>query len=94
MIGSLVLDTGGRCIFAIAKALEWSRKYVKKCYNFVKEGCIEQVKLEFRGRKRLTEIYPNLEKDIIKIIENSLSTDPKFKTEKQYVNMTVKEIKK
>ena len=94
MIGSLVLDIGGRCISAIAKALECSRKYVKKCYNFVKNGCMEQIKLEFRGRKRLTEIYPYLEDDIIKIMQNSLSTDPKFKTEKQYVNMTVKEIKK
>ena len=94
IIGSLVLDIGGRCISAIAKVLECSRKYVKKCYNFVKEGYTEQTKLEFRGRKRLTEIYPYLEKDITKIIENSLSTDPKFKTEKQYVNMTVKEIKK
>ena len=94
MIGSLVLDIGGRCISAIAKVLECSRKYVKKCYNFVKEGYTEQTKLEFRGRKRLNEIYPYLEKDITKIIENSLSTDPKFKTEKQYVNMTVKEIKK
>ena len=94
MIGSLALDIGGRCVSAIAKSLECSRKYVKKCYNFVKEGCIEQTKLEFRGRKRLIEIYPCLERDIIEVIENSLSTDPKFKTEKQYVNMTVKEIKK
>ena len=93
MIGNLMLDVGGRCISAIAKTLGCSRKYVKKCYDFVKEGCIEQTKFEFRGRKRITVIYPNLENDITKIIENSLSIDPKFKTEKQYVNMTVKKIK-
>ena len=94
MIGNLMLDVGGRCISAIAKTLGCSRKYVKKCYDFVKEGCIEQTKFEFRGRKRITVIYPNLENDITKIIENSLSIDPKFKTEKQYVNMTVKKNKK
>ena len=30
MIGSLALDIGGRCVSAIAKSLECSRKYVKK----------------------------------------------------------------
>ena len=30
MIGSLVLDVGGRCISAIAEALKCSRKYVKQ----------------------------------------------------------------
>ena len=94
MIGSLVLDVDGRCISAVARVLGCSRKYVKQCSCFVKEGYIEQTKLEFRGRKRLTDKYSDLESDIKKIMENSLSVDPKFKSEKQYVNMTVKEIKR
>lgn len=93
LIGSLALDIGERCISAIAKTINCSRKFVRKSITFVKCGCKEQLKLEFRGRKRLTEKYPDLKEDIKKIIEDSLSTDPQFKSEKQYVNMTIAEIK-
>lgn len=94
LIGSLTLDIGGRCISAIAKAVKCSRKFVRKSVAFVRDEYTEQLKLEFRGRKRLTEKYPDLKKDIETVIEDSLSTDPKFKSEEQYVNMTIIEIKK
>lgn len=93
LVGSLVLDIGGRCILAISKALKCSREFIVKSHNFVKQGCRLQEKLEFRGRKRLIEIYPTLKNDIEKIIEDNLSVDPRFKTEKQYVRLTVNEIK-
>ena len=94
LIGSLVLDIGGRCISAISKVIGCSRKFIRKCVEFVKNSCNEQLTFEFRGRKKVTQIYPELQNDIEKIIEDSLSIDPKFKSEKQYVRMTVKEIKK
>ena len=93
LIGSLALDIGGRCISAIAKTINCSRKFVRKSIAFVKCGCKEQLKLEFRGRKRITEKYCDLKEDIKTEIEDSLSTDPRFKSEKQYVNMTIEEIK-
>lgn len=94
LVGSLALDIGGKCISAISKVIKCSRKFIRKSITFVKNGYKEQLKLEFRGRKSLITIYPELEADIVKIIEDSLSTDPRFKTEKQYVRLTVKEIKK
>ena len=43
-------------------------------------GCI-QLKIEFRGRKRITAKYTNHKKDIEKIIENYKIIDSHFKTE-------------
>lgn len=94
LIGSLALDIGGRCISAISKIISCSRKFIRKSITFVKDGYKEQLKLEFRGRKKLIARYPELEEDIEIIIEDSLSVDPRFKSEKQYVKMTIREIKK
>lgn len=93
MIGSLAVDIGGRCISALSKIFGISRITIRKAIKLFKKEIVYYLITETRGRKKLTEIYPYLEKDITEVIENSLSTDPKFKTEKQYVNMTVKEIK-
>ena len=94
MIGSLVMDINGNCISAVSRKLSCSRGFVKNCFEFVANGCEKQLSLEFRGIKRLTYKYPELEKDIEKIIENSLSVDPRFKKEEQYVNLSIKTIKK
>lgn len=93
LVGSLVLDIDGRCISKIAKEINCSRKFVRKSRDFVKNDCTLQLRIETRGRKALTTIYPELKQDITKIIEDNLSVDPHFKTEKQYVRLTVKEIK-
>ena len=94
MIGSLAVDIGKRCISALSKIFGLSRITIRKAIKIFENKVFYKKEIETRGRKKLTEIYPYLEKDITEVIENSLSTDPKFKTEKQYVNMTVKEIKK
>ena len=95
LIGSLALDNGEKnCVSAIAKITGHSRKYIKKCIDFVENDCKIQMSIEFRGRKKIIEKYPTLEKDITKIIENFCLTDPKFKTEKRYVRLSIKEIKK
>ena len=91
-VGALVLDLGKRSINAVSKVCNCSWRYVKKCYNFTL-GINTNVK-ETRGRKLLIEKYPDLVQDIEKIIEDSLSIDPHFRSEKQYVKLTVKEIKK
>lgn len=93
LIGALVLDLGERCINAVAKTCNCSWRYVKKCYLIVKNNLSIESNKNKCGRKSLTVIYPDLKQDIIKIIDTSLSTDPRFKTEKQYVRLTIKEIK-
>lgn len=92
LVGCLVIYLGERFINAVAKFFGFSWRYVKKCVDFVK-GKLEK-KLETRGRKKLITKYPDLVKDIENIISGYASTDPDFKTEKRYVRITVKEIKK
>ncbi len=82
LIGCLVLDIGGRCILALSKELNCSRKFIRKSRDFVINNCQMQLSIEFRGRKSLTVIYPELKKDIINIIDNNLSVDPRFKFNK------------
>lgn len=79
-IGALVSDLGKRSITPVANALGSCFKKVKKCYEMFQDGCI-QLKIEFRGRKRITEKYINIKNDIEKIIENYKLVDSQFKTE-------------
>lgn len=79
-IGALVADLGKRSITPVSKAIGCCFRKVKKCYQMVIDGYI-QLKIEFRGRKRITEKYTNIKKDIEKIIENYKITDSHFKTE-------------
>lgn len=94
MIGSLIADLGERSINAVANACNCCWRYAKKSYEFVKGNNTQQSKLEFRGRKPLISKYPDLKQDIKLIIEDSLSIDPRFKSEKQYVKMSISQIKK
>ena len=93
MIGSLVMDVGGRCFSAVARAVSCSRKFVKQSLLFVKNGCKQQLSLEFRGRKKLIHKYPNLKKDIEDIISTYLSIKPELKDETLYVRLSIKETK-
>lgn len=93
-IGALVCDLGSRSINAVAKAIGSCWRYVKKCYLLVKEKLPIKTNKHKCGRKTLIEIYPELKEDIQKIIEDNLSVDPRFKSEKQYVKLSIREIKK
>lgn len=86
-IGALVCDLGSRSINAVAKAIESCWRYVKKCYLLVKEKLPIKNNKHKCGRKTLIEIYPELKEDIQKIIEDHLSVDPRFKSEKKYVKI-------
>ena len=94
MIGSLAVDIGKRCISALSKIFGLSRITIRKAIKIFENKVFYKKEIETRERKKLIEKYSSLKEDITKVIENYLSTDPRFKTEKQYVNMTVKEIKK
>ena len=89
-IGALISDVGKRSFSAVSNAIGICFRKAKSCYEKYIYGM--QIKLEFRGRKRVTEIYPELKADIELIIEEYLSTDPHFRTEKQFVKLTINEI--
>ncbi len=86
-IGALVQDLGKRSITPIAKTIGSCFRKVKKCHNLFKNG-YKQLSLEFRGRKRLTEKYPNLIRNISSIIDNYLQADSHFKTDTLYITIT------
>ena len=93
-IGALVLDVGGNCILAIAKAINCCRKFVKKCYLIVRDNLEVKSNKSKCGRKKITVIYPELETDIKKRIENKLYTDPYFETEQLFCSLTINEVMK
>ena len=84
-IGSLVADLGKRSISAVCKAIGCCFRKVKKCYDKFINGI--QLSIEFRGRKRIEDIYPNIINDIESVIEKHKNVDPSFKTERLYVSI-------
>lgn len=91
-IGALVLDVGGRCISAISKEINCSRKFVKKCSIIVSNN-IEVISNKHNcGRRKITSLYPELENDIKVIIEGRLYTDPHFETEQLFCSLTIDQI--
>lgn len=93
-IGALVLDVGNRSIKPIASSINCSRKFVKYCYQVVKEDLPIVTNRHKCGRKKKTEEYPTLESDIKKIMEDNAYTDPHFTTEKQFTKLTINEVMK
>lgn len=89
LIVALVKDIGGRCVSLLARLLGIARQTIKK-YTKVSKN---RNKTETRGRKAITLIFPNLENDIRKIVDEYASTDPDFNTEKRYVRLTINEIR-
>ncbi len=90
-IGALVCDLKTRCINTLANILKVSWRYVKKCFcEYL--GLIPHMP-ETRGRKKATEIFPDIESDIRRIVDNDSCCDPNFKNEYLYVKLTAKEIR-
>lgn len=85
-IGAFVADLGKRSITAIAKSIDSCFRKVKACYKAFIDGFI-QLKIEFRGRKSVTEKYPNLKSNIEQIIENYKIVDSHFKTESLFISI-------
>lgn len=93
-IGALVLDVGGRCIFAISTITGCCRAFVKKCSLIVKGNLEIKSNKNKCGRKKITERYPELKEDITKVIEGKLYTDPHFETEQLFCSLTIDEVMK
>lgn len=79
-ISNLIMDLGKNSVNAVANACGCCWRYAKKCFYFTL-NIIPPKKIETRGRKKLTFIYPNLKNDIEKVIENHKQVDSHFKTD-------------
>ena len=88
-IGALVFDVGGHCISAIAKAINCSRKFVKKCYLILRDNLEIKSNRNNCGRKKITITYPELETDIEKVIGGRLYIDSHFQTEQLFCSLTI-----
>ena len=93
-IGALALDVGGRCISSISTATNCCRAFVKECYLIVRDNLEIKSNKNKCGRKKITEKYPELEKDIKMIVKGNLYTDPHFGTEKLFCSLTIDEVMK
>lgn len=90
-IASFINDTQ-ISLYCAVKVFSVSFNYLKKCILELKYGHEIKCKIETRGRKSVEKKYPGLKDDIVKLIDNYAQTDPRFKTEKMYMRLTVKEI--
>jgi len=83
--------TGGQTF--VAKEFSISRDTIRKGLREIETG--EEIKDNFdkRGRKSTTEKLPELEKQLHQIIGSQSQVDPKFKTDRLYTKMTIKEIR-
>ena len=92
LIGSLVLDVGGRCISAISNATGCCRIFVKKCAKIMRNKLTIISNKGKCGRKRIVDKYLELRQDIISIMDDNAYTDPHFEIEKLICNLTINEI--
>lgn len=79
-------------ISKLARMLEVSRKYIRKCLEEFSLNKELRPDIETRGRKSIDKKYSSLAEDIKNVIEDFSQIDPSFKTEKMYVRLTVNQI--
>lgn len=93
LVGALVGDLGPNSMNAVARTIGSCWRYVKKCNQLFIDNIEVEKKEETRGRKKLTQNYPDLINDIENIISTYLSIKTELKDETQYVKLSIKEIK-
>ena len=86
-IGSFVADLGKNPISAVARAIGSCFRKVKKCFQMFVNGI--QISFEFRGRKKVEDIYPEIKYQIKEITKAYEYTDSHFKTETLFVDLTL-----
>jgi len=83
---------------AVAKGFQVGRDTIRKGMHELHTGIVIEDAFGMRGRKKVTEHLPNIQKDIREILEPGSQTDPTFKSLRQYTRMSVafiiKELKK
>lgn len=90
-IGAFVADLGPRSIKPIAKAIGSCFRKVKNCLDIFLHGV--QTKIEFRGRKKIEDIYPDIKNQIKDIVKAYQYTDSHFKTETLFVDLSLENLR-
>ncbi len=85
-IGAFATDLGKGYISFIARTLNICREKINNCLDIYLYG--KQLSFEFRGRKKMTDKYPQLKSDIEKVIENYKHVDSHFKTDTLFVSIS------
>ena len=73
--------------------LGWSRKTVLKGLKEMETGLICVDNYHRRGRKKTEENLPSLIEDLESLLENNISTDPKFKSTLAYTRISAAKIR-
>lgn len=93
-IGALVADLGKGVITSVASILGHCFRKIKKCYLlFINRSDFQQLSLEFRGRKKVEEKNLKIIDQIKEVIKGYEYTDPHFKTESLFVNLSLANLK-
>lgn len=90
-IGAFVADIGPRSIKPIAKAIGSCFRKVKSCFEIFCYGI--QTKIEFRGRKKVEDKFPEIKNQIKAILNDYEYTDSHFKTETLFVDLSLKNLR-
>lgn len=91
-IGAFVADLGNGSIKPVAKAIGSCFRKVKNCFEVFLYGI--QTKIEFRGRKKIEDTYPEIKNQIKEIIKAYEYTDSHFKTEVLFVDITLENLRR
>jgi len=83
---------GGQTI--TAEILKVGRGTIRKGMKEIESGKEIKDRYSDRGRKKSTEIFPELEKQIRDIMDSQSQADPKFQTDRLYTNMSIMELRK
>jgi len=77
-----------------SEELGWNRDVIRKGQHELRSGIICVDAFSSRGRKRLEDHLPNLDKDIRDIAEAASQTDPTFRTTQLYRRLTAGELRR
>lgn len=87
MIKALICDLGGKGISIIANLLEMAFNTVKSYY--LTDFNNIQLSIEFRGRKKFEDNFPEIKNQIKAILNDYEYADAHFKTETLFVNFSL-----
>lgn len=91
MIKALICDLGGKGISIIANLLGMAFNTVKSYY--LTDFNSIQISIEFRGRKKVEDKFPEIKHQIRDILNNYEYTDSHFKTETLFVDLSLKNLR-
>lgn len=77
-----------------SEELGWNRDVIRKGERELRSGVVCVDAFNMRGRKRLEDHNPKLDRDIREIAESASQTDPTFRTTQLYRRLTAGEVRR